>query len=455
MQYRKIIEFCYKKNNYVMFLDSKNRRFFMKKGKNDVLEYVTDVEFAELAIFFTSVPKIMNIVKDNEIKIIPKVISGGITVALSLSVLNAGLSRMGIRINSLYPSHTTSEVIESENDFKDYISFDEVDVVTSNLDLYQYDKNEKELSIYDMDYLDLIFDETNVDIDSVNEIINENDDIPDEFKAILFEYIEDVTSKYPNIDLRNFYNNLKDLKVHECDKDEIYIKTGISDSYGFYLRDLNEIYVLENIDYYENSWARQVIYHELSHCLRIGKYQIDDITVNIIPEGPSFNNEITSEALNSIFAVSLFDYEEDVIAYQLQSNYYKIMLECMDNYNISDYINHSLNFFTIKLDEYNNDENYASTILELIQIQFQDYHSTSMTVDQTEYYPIYDYICDMYYGKYITDDMTYDEMRLVADSLVKKITLYVPDDYNIDTDRFYVNLDKYYEKTINYDVNTR
>ena len=162
-----------------------------------------------------------------------------------------------------------------------------------------------------------------------------------------------------------------------------------------------------------------------------------------MPEGQTFNNEITSEALNSLFAVSLFDYEEDSIAYQLQSNYYKIMLDCMDNYDLSDYINHSLSYFTNKLDEYNNNDNYSSVILELIQTQFQDYHSSYIKVAQSEYYPIYDYICDMYYKKYISEDMTYDQMKEVANDLVRKVTLYVPNEYNIDTNRFYENLNTY------------
>lgn len=447
MEYRKILEFEYKKIKYHMFLDKNNRKFFMKKVKNGELKYVTNEEFSELTIFFTSVPKIMRIVKDNKEDLLPKVISGGITVALSLSVLRFGLSRIGFKFDNLYPSQTTSEVIESEDDLKNYVSLNTNDDKTSNIDLFEYKNNKTRLEIYDMDYLDMVFETDVIDINTISDIINGNDFIPDNFKPLLLEYSEKLISKYPDIDLRVFYNNLKDLRVQVCDKDEIIRRTGITNSFGFYSRDVNEIYILDDIDYYNNEWAHQVIYHELSHCLRVGKYYMDDLTVKVFPEGPSFNNEITSEALNSLFAVSLFDYEEDVIAYQLQSNYYKIMLECMDNYNLSDYINHSLSYFTSKLDEYNNDENYAPVILELIQTQFQDYHSDSIEVEQSEYYPIYDYICNMYYGKYITGGMNYDEMRMIADNLIEKVTLYAPDEYDIDTSRFYDNLDNYYRNT--------
>lgn len=441
-EYKKVLVFEYKNKKYEMFLDNNNRKFFMKKDNNGNLAYVTDAEFAELTIFFTSVPKIMKIVKDSKINIIPKVISKGITVALSLSVLTAGLSNLGLKVDSIFPSQTTSEVIETEEDLKKYVSLAEEGSQKASIDTYEYNGNGKILEIYDMEYLDMAFENENIDIYSLKKAIYENDSIPDTFKSVLNNYAEDLVAKYTNIDLRVFYNNLKDLKVKECSKDEIYEKTGVNDSYGCYVRDTNEIYVLEGIDYDKNSWARQVIYHELSHCLRIGNYQIDGIKVKVLPEGQTFNNEIAAEALNSLFAVSLFDYEEDSIAYQLQSNYYKIMLDCMDNYDLSDYINHSLSYFTSKLDEYN-DSNYSSVVLVLIQTQFQDYHSSYIKVEQSEYYPIYDYICEMYYKKNISEDMTYEQMQEVANNLVKKVTLYVPNEYNIDTNRFYENLNTY------------
>ena len=70
-----------------------------------------------------------------------------------------------------------------------------------------------------------------------------------------------------------------------------------------------------------------------------------------------------------------------------------------------------------------------------MQIQYEEYHgidnheidnekeSTYLIVGKEEYYPIYDYIAKMYYDKYITSDMTYDEMEEVADKLVRKISI--------------------------------
>ena len=64
-------------------------------------------------------------------------------------------------------------------------------------------------------------------------------------------------------------------------------------------------------------------------------------------------------------------------------------------------------------------------------------------VEQSEYYPIYDYISNMYYKKYISDDMTYDEAKAVIDNLLDEILINVPDDYEIDTNYFYDYLNNY------------
>ena len=60
-----------------------------------------------------------------------------------------------------------------------------------------------------------------------------------------------------------------------------------------------------------------------------------------------------------------------------------------------------------------------------------------MDIPIEEYYPIYDFLCEMYYDKYITEDMTDEEKRAVADELIKKAFYDAPEDYKIDEDYFY------------------
>ena len=174
----------------------------------------------------------------------------------------------------------------------------------------------------------------------------------------------------------------------------------------------------------------------------------DGNRVSIQFMGLNYYDIPNAEALNSLFAVSLFDYEEKDIAYQFQSNAHQIILECMDNYTLNDYVNHSMTYYAKQLDTYNQDDNYALTILSLMNEQYEDYHDDSRENPQSVYYPIYDYISKMYLDKYVTAEMSYDEAKEVMDQMLDRLLFDVPEEYHIDRDHFYTYLDDYYENTI-------
>ena len=465
-EYRKVIEFYYNNSSYIMYLDNNNRHYFLKKNHNDLL-YPNLLELIELTYFFNTIPKSLCIeknMKNAKFKFIPKVIINGSAVILSLSIISLGIAMYQSQERlKKYDKENMNQSIEINQPLQDghsienYISYDSNENLESKelvADTYLESDWLNYIYIYDMNYLNKYFDYDNVNINQVKEMINSNSKISTKYKNLLFDYCDAIIKKYPNIELRVLYENLKTLEVVECDKNELITHTLSVDSYGCYVRSENKIYVLDGYEFEPMTWAYQVIFHEFSHCLRTGNYVDGDKKIKIQVEGQNYSNTITAEALNSLFTVSLFDYEEKDIAYQLQSNYHKIMIECMDNYSLEDYINHSLSYYAIKLDEFNNDENYATIILDLIETQYKDYHSKSMYVEQSEYYPIYDYISNMYYKKYITKDMTYQESLDICEELIQKITYDVPEDYNINTERFYQTLDNYCEK-LNINKNTK
>ena len=319
----------------------------------------------------------------------------------------------------------------------------EVDTYIDNRD------NSNRLYIYDMDYVDLALDFKPKKLADFIDVINENSKIARKFKPILTEYCTRVFDKYPDIELRPFYRNLKDLEVIECTDQELLKVTWDTNSCGCYVRDEDKIYVLKDKEYEEGTWDYQVLYHEFSHCLRDSIYEDEDGNrVSIQFMGLNYYDIPNAEALNSLFAVSLFDYEEKDIAYQFQSNAHQIILECMDNYTLNDYVNHSMTYYAKQLDTYNQDDNYALTILSLMNEQYEDYHDDSRENPQSVYYPIYDYISKIYLDKYVTTDMSYDEAKEVMDQMLDRLLFDVPEEYHIDRDHFYTYLDDYYENTI-------
>lgn len=462
-EYTKILNFYYKKKIYTLYIDNKGKKFFTTMDINANEHYITIKEYVELLQIFSKKNEIMSSTFNNhedidklfndsfpktkktKKRIIPKVIVGGILVPITLLVLSSAMSTYKIN-QEFKESYTSAEELalnsSATQEIDGMISNDELEVDTyiDNRDL------SKRLYIYDMDYIDRAIDFEKKDLNDFIEVINNNTKITDKFKPLLIDYCTKVFEKYPNIELRPFYQNLLDLEIIECTDIELLKVSLDSNSCGCYVKSENNIYVLKDKSYEEGTWDYQVIFHELSHCLRDSQYVDENGNeVQISFTGLNYWDIPNSEALNSLFAVSLFDYEERDISYQLQSNAHKIMIECMDNYTLSDYVNHSLSYYIKKLDEYNNDDNYACTILSLMNAQYEDYHNTQISTAQSEYYPIYDYISKMYLGKHVNSNTTYEEATAIMDSLVEQLTFDVPEEYNIDTNHFYDYLNEYCE----------
>lgn len=473
VKYRKILKFTFKNKKYQLLLDNKDKYFFLGINVDNTYSYITLEELLQLEKVFCNYPLIMKAQRDSKngkMSLTPKVFIGGILTTLTLTTLLAGCSSptsedmfklMGLDNK---PKSSYEEVYNSPK-AENQISFttDEDALTDSNsgsqipfivedgdekLEVETYLESEwlDYLYIYDMDYLGKVLNYDSVSVQEIHRVIDGNNKISERFVPILHEYVDAVATKQPKAELRVLYENLKTLEIVECDKQELMLNSLSVDSYGCYIRTENKIYVSEDYEYKKGTWEYQVIYHELSHALRTGFWDTEDKEIRVQCEGLTMSGVTTAEALNSLFAVSLFDYEERDIAYQLQSNYHSIMIECMDNYELSDYVNHSLTYYASKLDEQNDDVNYAKTILELIETQYKDYHSDSLNIEESEYYPIYEYISDMYFGKYINSNMSYDEATSVADSLVERVMFDVPDEYHIDTNEFYELLNNYCER---------
>ena len=460
-EYRKVVTFTYKNNKYNMYLDKNNKHYFLKVDNDGSLHYVTVEELMELSSLFMHDYSIMDANGDflkEKIRIVPKVISSGIAVTLSLSLLTSCVSAYNEKAEI---SDKTTVTLIDEDNFRDYISNEDV-LPDKDLkaDTYMDSDFFDCLYIYDMDYLDMALDEKKVSLNDLHDAIDNNNKIEAKFKSLLYKYCDSVVSNFPKAELRVLYENLKTLEIAEVTDTEIG-KISHPGSLGCYDRKNNKIYMLDYYTYDVGSWQYEVFFHEMSHCLRTRVDKLEDKALVVQAEGKNFSNNISVEALNSLFAIKLLPYEEKNITYQLQSNYFNVMLECMDNYDLTDYVNHSVSYFADKLDEYNNDDNYATVILELMRVQYNEYHGvnhnevdgeteeTYIVVDKEQYYPIYDYLAKMYYDKYITDDMTYDEMQKVADSLVEKVSLNTSEKYNIDYNRFYDDLSVYFNNLDN------
>ncbi len=479
-EYRKVANFNYKGKKYALFIDKQDKYYFLGINDKNNYEYLDINVFLELLEVFSNPPYELQAKKDQnkKHKLIPKIIIGGILTNVTLLTFLGGCTLTNYYKNykeferSIQQNKESAYVSIYENDEKDSkISFGyETPSVDENVDLNittpsttantqipfvlstevdelkldEYFANEYSTHtyIYDMNYLNMVLEDREVTLDDFYYVIDHNDKIIDRFKPFVKNYCKDYIEKQPNAERRVLYENLKTLEFEECDSFRLALKTMSTDAYACYVRKENKIYVHEDYEYEYGTWYYQVLYHELSHAARTGWWTIDGKTVHVQCEGVNFNTLSLAEGLNSIFAVKLFDYEERDIAYQLQSNYLSVIIESMDNYEISDYMNHSLSYFVKKLDEFHGGD-YAQVFLELVETQYKDFHNDDIKLEQPEYYPIYEYISDVYYKNKITPDTTYEEARAFTDELLDRILFDVPEEYEIDTNYFYEYLDEY------------
>lgn len=455
--YQYVCEFKLGQTNYVMFMDQENKRFFLKHMNNSY-SYVTSEELFNICSSFHHSEDVYDSEKEKprSYKFIPKIVIGTQAAILIPSILLTSLlyynqkrryNRLREQSNvSFYYRDSHPEQINAAFIEKYLSAAEKYNLDGNKIDTYLQSDMLHYSYIYDMDYIGLVYDEMDISLEELNNVVDSNSNIPDSFKILIKEYCSQLCKNYTNIELRPFYENLKTLKVIECNQNELLLHTLSPTSSGCYVRSENVIYVPEKYTYQKGTWDYQVIFHELTHCARTQSKNIDGVDVKIQFQGLNYSNTVSEEALNSLLAVSILGYEEKDVAYQLQSNYHMVMLECLNNYDLSDYMNHSLTYFVSKLDEHNNEQGQAVIVLELIEMQYDDFHRQDIEISQEQFYRVYDYISKMYYDKYLYDGMPYDEMKAVCDELIGKITYDVPSEYNIDINHFYNYFDYYVDE---------
>lgn len=305
----------------------------------------------------------------------------------------------------------------------------------------------RHLSIYDSEYNDLFFDPEPATRESLLATLHANPNITGQYAELMEWFINRLCDVYPDADLRPFQYNLQTLKIVELTKEEYLRKVLDVYSCGVYFNDENCIYVPEGYTFEPGTWDFQVIIHEFCHAMRNVWRDTDTLVLRADPDDPNSPIGFLTtplECLNSLFAVSLFEYEERDIAYQLQSNMYLAMIESMDNYSLVDYVNHGTMYFAQKLDEAHGDNNRACGILMLIEQQRKDYYDSRDPRPQEEYYPTYHYICDLWIDAHAWEGMSDDAVTAMIDELVDIITYDVPEEYDLDVDEFYRYGREYY-----------
>lgn len=128
----------------------------------------------------------------------------------------------------------TNKIVYSNQDFREYINYDKIT------------------------------------FDDVRNVIKENEYICGYFEIWMLDYLKQMESKRPDVDLIVFYYNLKNLKISKISKEEMN-KTGLNAIARFDAKNQTINYV--------DSISKDTFLHEVSHMFTDAYFKYDDSTM--------------------------------------------------------------------------------------------------------------------------------------------------------------------------------
>ena len=272
--------------------------------------------------------------------------------------------------------------------------------------------------IYSSEGLDQMLDYSREDItyDDIRDDIDKLD-MPDNCKEIYKTLADNLERQYPDMDLRIWHINLQTMEFEEIGAN-ILEACGINTAY--YSISGNTIKIQEDLDFQPGTLEYQILVHEFCHPIRSLDFEVGETSCSCRFEGLGDDYDVINEALNSILALRSYDQDDALIGYTVVSHMLEVILECMDNYTLQDYVEHDVYYFASKLDEMNGDGN-AIEVLNLMQLCWDDIKDHEVFFPVEFYYGLYDYIARMYYDKYLSSDMSTDQVQSVEDELIGKL----------------------------------
>mgnify|MGYP003289291379 CR=1 FL=1 len=349
-------------------------------------------------------------------------------------------------IGSGVPDNLPQEVLDK------YINYlapadDEYDYRFAN-DFEQYQMVDL-ITARDSSGYEQIFGYSDATLEEIRETINNNSNISDKYKEFIYQFACDLRTLYPDCNLAVFRHNLETLIIEEGNQNDINIATLSTTAAACYLRNENKICVLEDINLNRDSDDYIILVHELCHAARSAVYDREDgFHINIGFSSDYKMGTYAEEAIVTNIAYELQGLGRRADFYPMQSSYYRIICECI-GYDGGDFFNHGVNYLIDEMDNFMGDDDYAYQVVAMIDAQAILRYEPYMNVDFRDFRPVYEYVAEMYFTKYITEGMSYDEACVVFDNFYDNISHYFENmnrPYQVDEDTFRPTFDSYLEE---------
>ena len=335
MTYKKLFPIDYNNKKFMLFLDENNHKTFLEIDSTG--EYVYPLVEDYIALY-----KIFNIKEPFICYSVPRYrfqekvrrVKG--TVASLLTVITL--------LNSLPKAQAGEITLEvKEND----TNIELVENVKTNTEAKWY------VDITDLAYLDRYLGELDVTQEMVIEAINSNDNLNQKYKTIALNLLEAITSKYPNYNLRIFYENIKTMKIVEYTIEEF--REAFPDAIGAgaqYNYALNEIITIDEVEW-------EVLYHEMFHATNTFYHEQGNLIIRKTEDNVSLNEAMTDLGASLVLPnKNSYVFDRKILEYLLSNV----------DYTLEDYNNKGIDYLLEKLsNKYPNiDFNYINETLNAI-----------------------------------------------------------------------------------------
>lgn len=431
--FNRIAKLKFEGKYYQMYKTQKGLTAFLTYDEQGGYVFPTYEDFSRLVQFFL-LPKEDRMLAFNngshfELKFIPQVIGRIqnktlltiITSALVLSSLTGCANTKGYEQFAIDGNRPTIDLgMDSEDSSIAYDS--EIDEITNSsfveTEDYELLASSKYIQLYNNKYFTQLFGVENYSVEEVISILHNNKNIDQKFFPYIEKFIKTMADYYPGLDFRVFVENLKTLKIVEKKQEDLTLESG---GLAYYNDKNNTLVVSDTLDLENDSLSKIIFNHELGHAYNNLNMTKDGFEIKY-----HFNDagrgKFTGEALDVLFTTAPFlnDYNETQkrnMGYPITTNITRVITDSLPNYELQDSVTNNIYYLQNQMNEFMNDDIDSSIIIELIEVQWTEYISDYIEVNVEDEEDLYRYITRMYIKANVTEDMSYETIKKIEQSL--------------------------------------
>lgn len=286
-----------------------------------------------------------------------------------------------------------------------------------------------------------------VTLDQIRQALDANNHIGPKYKEFIYQFACDLRALYPDCSLAVLHHNLQTLVIDELTQNQINIETLSMDSAACYLRYENRICIVQGLDLSRESNDYIILTHELCHAARSLQLRPEssaeyDIDIGFYDDYRM--GTYAEEGVITNIAYELQGLGNKAIFYPMLASYYRIIGQCID-YSGEDFFNHGVNYLIRQMDAFMGD-GQAWQIVARIDAQMALRYTPYQSVDFRDFQPVYDYLAQMYFKKFIRPDMSREQAENVFEAFYEDISFNFEDmnrPYDISRDTFLPEFERY------------